>query len=534
MSASKSSGGSFAPLRQPVFAVLWAATVLGNTGSFMRDVASSWLMTDLSAAPAAVAMVQAAGTLPIFLLAIPAGVLSDILDRRKFLIAVQLLLASVSITLMALSHMGLLSVSALIALTFMGGIGAALMGPTWQAIVPELVPREDVKGAVALNSLGINIARSIGPAAGGLLLASFGAAVTYGADVASYVLVIAALVWWPRAKEANDALSEGFFGAFRAGLRYTRASRSLHVVLLRAAVFFAFASAVWALLPLVARQLLGGDASFYGILLGSVGAGAIGGALVMPRLRQHFGADGLLFGSALVAALVMAALSLAPPQWLAVVILLFLGAAWITALTTLNGAAQAVLPNWVRGRGLAVYLTVFNGAMTAGSLGWGAVGEVAGVSGTLLIGACGLFVAGLIMHRIKLPSGDADLVPSNHWPEPLVAEPVPHDRGPVLILIEYHVEKHQRTAFLHALDELSHERRRDGAYGWGVTEDAADPEKMVEWFMVESWAEHLRQHKRVSLADADLQGKVIAYHSRPERPVVRHFLTINRPGSVSA
>ncbi|MFA1625507.1 MFS transporter [Rhizobium mongolense] len=530
MSVTKSSG-SFAPLRQPVFAVLWAATVLGNTGSFMRDVASSWLMTDLSAAPAAVAMVQAAGTLPIFLLAIPAGVLSDILDRRKFLIAVQILLASVSLTLMALAHTGLLTISSLIGLTFLGGIGAALMGPTWQAVVPELVPREDVKSAVALNSLGINIARSIGPAAGGLLLAAFGAAVTYGVDVATYVLVIAALIWWPRAKDANDALSEGFFGAFRAGLRYTRASPTLHVVLLRATIFFAFASAVWALLPLVARQLLGGDASFYGILLGAVGAGAIGGALVMPRLRQRFDADGLLLGSALVTALVMAALSLAPPQWLAVVILLFLGAAWITALTTLNGAAQAILPNWVRGRGLAVYLTVFNGAMTAGSLGWGAVGEVAGVSGTLVIGAGGLLVAGLIMHRIKLPSGDADLVPSNHWPEPLVAEPVPHDRGPVLILIEYNVEKHHRTAFLHALDKMSHERRRDGAYGWGVTEDSADPQKIVEWFMVESWAEHLRQHKRVSNADADLQGQMLAYHSGTDKPVVRHFLAINRPGA---
>lgn len=531
MSAAKSSSGSFAPLRQPVFAVLWTATVLGNTGSFMRDVASSWLMTDLSAAPAAVAMVQAAGTLPIFLLAIPAGVLSDILDRRKFLIAIQLLLAGVSISLMLLSYMGMLSVSALIGLTFLGGIGAALMGPTWQAIVPELVPREDVKSAVALNSLGINIARSIGPAAGGLLLAAFGAAVTYGADVATYILVIAALLWWPRAKNADDALSENFFGAFRAGLRYTRASKPLHVVLLRATIFFAFASAVWALLPLVARQLLGGDAGFYGFLLGSVGAGAIGGALVMPRLRQRFDSDGLLLGSAVVTALVMAALSLAPPQWVAVVVLLFLGAAWITALTTLNGAAQAVLPNWVRGRGLAVYLTVFNGAMTAGSLGWGAVGEAAGVPGTLLIGAAGLLIAGFIMHRIKLPSGEADLVPSNHWPEPLVAEPVAHDRGPVLILIEYHVEKHHRTAFLHALNEMSQERRRDGAYGWGVTEDSADPQKIVEWFMVESWAEHLRQHKRVSNADADLQGQVLAYHSGTDKPVVRHFLTINRPGA---
>ncbi|WLD98647.1 MFS transporter [Agrobacterium leguminum] len=530
MSAAKSSASSFAPLAQPVFAVLWAATVLGNTGSFMRDVASSWLMTDLSASPAAVAMVQAAGTLPIFLLAIPAGVLTDILDRRKFLIAVQLLLASVSVTLMVLSHTGLLSVSALIGLTFLGGIGAALMGPTWQAIVPELVKREDIKSAVALNSLGINIARSIGPAAGGILLAAFGAAFTYGADVASYFVVIAALLWWPRAKNANDALAEGFFGAFRAGLRYTRASRPLHVVLLRAAIFFAFASAVWALLPLVARQLLGGDASFYGILLGAVGAGAIGGALVMPKLRDRFDADALLLGAALTTALVMAGLSFAPPKWLAIVILLFLGGAWITALTTLNGAAQAILPNWVRGRGLAVYLTVFNGAMTAGSIGWGAVGEAAGVPGTLLIGAAGLFIAGLVMHRLTLPAGDADMVPSNHWPEPLVAEPVAHDRGPVLILIEYNVEKHHRSAFLHALDELSQERRRDGAYGWGVTEDSADPQKIVEWFMVESWAEHLRQHKRVSHADADLQGKVLAYHSGLEKPVVRHFLTINRPG----
>jgi len=531
MNAAKSSGGSFAPLAQPVFAVLWVATVLGNTGSFMRDVASSWLMTDLSVSPAAVAMVQAAGTLPIFLLAIPAGVLTDILDRRKFLIAVQILLASVSLTLMALAHTGLLSVSSLIALTFLGGVGAALMGPTWQAIVPELVPRQDVKSAVALNSLGINIARSIGPAAGGLLLASFGAAFTYGADVASYIVVIAALVWWPRAKKADDALAESFFGAFRAGLRFTRASQPLRVVLLRAAIFFAFASAVWALLPLVARQLLGGDASFYGILLGAVGAGAIGGALIMPKLRGRLSADGHLLGAAIITAVVMVVLSLAPPKWVAIIVLLFLGGAWITALTTLNGTAQAVLPNWVRGRGLAVYLTVFNGAMTAGSIGWGVLGEAAGIRGTLLIGAAGLLIAGFIMHRMKLPTGDADLVPSNHWPEPLVAEPVANDRGPVLILIEYNVERQHRTAFLHAIDELSHERRRDGAYGWGVTEDSAEPEKIVEWFMVESWAEHLRQHKRVSQADADLQGKVLSYHSGAEKPVVRHFLTINQPGA---
>ena len=520
-------GSAFAPFRQSVFAVIWAATVLGNTGSFMRDVASSWLVTDLSAAPAAVSMIQAAATLPIFLFAIPAGVLSDILDRRKFLIAIQLLLAAVSATLMVLSYSGLLTVGLLIGLTFVGGVGAAMAGPSWQAIVPELVPKQDLKSAVALNSLGINIARSIGPAAGGILLAAFGAAVAYGADIVSDLIVMGALLWWPRAAATKDVLSEKFFGAFRAGLRYTRSSRELHVILFRAAIFFAFASSVWALLPLVAKNLLGGDAGFYGVLLGAVGAGAIGGALTLPRLRSRFDSDSLLLLSAIVTAVVMAVLALAPPKWVAIAALLLLGAAWIAALTTFSGVAQAVLPNWVRGRGLAVYLMVFNGAMAAGSLGWGAVAEAVGVPGTLLVSGCGLVIVAFVLHRIKLPTGEADLAPSNYWPEPLTSEPVEHDRGPVLILVEYRIARDNRANFFACLKRLSDARRRDGAYGWGITEDAADPERIVEWFMVESWAEHLRQHHRVSNADADVQRETRQFHIGQEGPVVRHFLTLD-------
>lgn len=522
-------GGSFAPLRQTLFAVLWLATVIGNTGGFVRDVASSWLMTDLSPSPVAVALVQAAATLPVFLLAIPAGVLADILDRRKLLIGIQLLLASVSIGLMLLSAAGLQSVTSLVALTFLGGVGAALMGPTWQAIVPELVEKKDLKSAVALNSLGINIARAIGPALGGLVLAAMGAAFTYGVDVASYVFVVAALLWWKRPKAPQDVLSERFVGAFRAGLRYARASRELHVVLVRAFFFFALASSVWALLPLVARQMLGGGAGFYGVLLGAVGLGAIGGALVMPKLRARMDADGLLLLASLATAAVMAFLSFAPPQWVAVAALLVLGAGWITALTTLNGVAQAILPNWVRGRSLAVYLTVFNGAMTAGSLAWGAIATQIGVPYALLAGAVGLVVVGLVAHRIKLPKGEADLAPSNHWPEPLTAAPIEHDRGPVLILIEYQVDPTNRAEFLQLLARLSAERRRDGAYAWGVSEDAADSHLILEWFTVESWAEHLRQHHRVSKADADVQDEVLRLHRGEGKPVVRHFLAIDHP-----
>ncbi|OJA04335.1 MFS transporter [Halomonas sp. QHL1] len=524
-----SPDSAFAPLRQTLFAVLWAATIIGSIGSFVRDVTSAWLVTDLSSSPAAVAMVQAAATLPVFLLAIPAGVLSDMLDRRKLLICVQLMLACVSVCLVILSLTDQHSVASLIMLTFIGGIGVALMGPTWQAIVPELVDKKDFKNAVGLNSLGINIARAVGPALGGLLLASMGAAFTYGVDVLSYAVVIAALIWWKRPATQRDALSERFPGAFRAGLRYARGSHELHVVLLRAFLFFAMASSVWALLPLVARQLLEGGPGFYGILLGAVGLGAIGGAVIMPRLRTYLSADGLLLTSALVTSAVMALLSLSPPKWLAVSSLLILGAGWITALTTLNGVAQAILPNWVRGRSLAVYLTVFNGAMAAGSLAWGVIAQGIGVPLAFLSGAVGLAAIGCIAHRIKLPKGESDLMPSNHWPEPLTATPVEYDRGPVLIQIEYRIALEDRSAYLKILARLSAERRRDGAYAWGITEDSADPTLMLEWFQVESWAEHLRQHKRVSKSAADIQEEVLRFHQGEERPVVRHFLTFNHP-----
>ena len=524
---NNSSAGSFAPLKHSMFALLWVAAILGNVGSFMRDVASSWMVTELSASPTAVALIQTAASLPVFLLAIPAGVLSDILDRRRFLIAVQVLLACVSGTLLILSKTNALTVEYLVALTFVGGIGAALMGPTWQAIVPELVPREDLKNAVALNSLGINISRAIGPAAGGLLVASFGAAMAYGADVSSYLIVIVALLLWKRPPATDSGLSEQFLGAFRAGLRYARSSRELHVVLLRAAVFFLFASSVWALLPLLTRRMLGGTAGFYGVMLGAVGAGAIIGALLLPKLRQRLSADGLVLLSSVLSAGVMAALSLAPAQWIAVALMLVLGAGWIIALTTFNGVAQAVLPNWVRGRGLAIYLMVFNGAMAGGSLGWGLFAQEVGIPTALLVGGVGLVIASLLFNRVKLPSGEADLQASNHWPEPMLAEPVAHDRGPVLIQIEYRIARKNLAAFMQAMQQVERERRRDGAYAWGIAEHTGETERVIEWFMVESWAEHLRQHQRVSKADADMQAEALRFHEGAAPPVVHHFLALH-------
>ncbi|QPF74040.1 MFS transporter [Roseateles sp. DAIF2] len=516
------------PLRQRTFAVLWVATIAGNIGSFMRDVASAWVVTDLSPSPAAVALIQAAATLPVFLLAIPAGVLSDILDRRRFLIAIQLLLAAVSGTLMLLAHFQALTLPWLLLLTLLGGVGAALMGPTWQSIVPELVPREQLRDAVALNSLGVNVARALGPAAGGLLLGLAGAPVTYGTDVLSYLMVITALLWWRRPAPGPDPMAEQFASALRAGLRYTRASPELHRVLLRAVLFFASASAVWALLPLVARELLRGDASFYGLLLGAVGLGAIAGALMLPRLRARLDSDGLLLAAGLSAAAVLALLALAPPKALALALMALLGMAWIVALTTLGGAAQAILPNWVRGRGLAVYLTVFNGALTLGSLAWGAVAQWSGIPAALLIAAASLAISSMVARAWALPRSEADPLPFVHWPEPpQPAADAEMARGPVIVQIEYRVASANRPAFLHKLQELALVRRRDGASAWGVAEDLERPELLVEWFIVESWAEHQRQHRRGSHADADLQQTLRQWHTGEQAPAVRHLLALS-------
>jgi len=518
--------GAFAPLHHRLFAVIWAATVLGNIGTFMRDVASAWLVTDIAASPATVAMIQAAGTLPVFLLAIPAGVLSDILDRRRLLIAIQIGLGVVSAVLALLAGTRNVSVTGLIALTFLGGVGAALAIPAWQAITPELVPHSEIKGAVALNSLGINIARSIGPALGGLLLAVVGATTIYGLNVLTYLVVANALVWWRRAADADDGLRERFGGALRASLRYAKANRELHRLLWRAALYFAFASAVWALLPIVARQEIGGGPSFYGLMLASVGAGAVAGAILLPRVRARLGQDQLVLVSSLVTAASTALLALTDLETVAIIVTFVLGTAWIAMLTTFNATTQGILPNWIRGRGLAIYFTVFNGAMAVGSLGWGFMAQGIGTDMTLFVAGIALAIMAAFAHRAPLPRGESDLTPSLHWPEPALAEPVAHDRGPVLITVTYRIQRSDRPAFLAALDQLSEERRRDGAYAWGVSEDAADPERLMEWFFVESWAEHLRQHRRVSKVDADVQTEARRFHQGPGDAVVQHFLAL--------
>ncbi len=523
---------AWAPFSSRAFLVVWLAVLVSNTGTWVRDVASGWLMTELSPSPLAVALVQGATTLPVFLLSLPAGALADIVDRRKFLIGVQAFLLLVGLALALAVGSGAMSPGLLLGLTLLGGIGAALSGPAFQSVVPELVGKAELRAAVALNSLGINVARAIGPALGGAIVAAAGAATAYLVDAASYVLVIGAFLWWRRAPAPSDLPPEAFGGAVRTGLRYAAGSAELRRVLVRAAAFFLFASAYWALLPLVARGKLQADAAFYGVLLACIGAGAVAGALLLPRLKLS-GGTLVLAGTALTSA-ATAALALSGARWLAPVLLFAAGAAWIAVLTNLNVAAQSVLPNWVRARGLAVYLMVFFGAMTAGSALWGAVAQAVSVEAALLAAAAGGLAAGFAAAALApLPAGEADLAPSLHWPEPATAGPVPGERGPVMVAIEYRVDPADRRAFLEALHRLSRVRRRDGAFGWRALEDAEDPRRFEEVFFAASWLDHLRQHRRVTKADAELQAAVLALHRGEAPPRVRHMLAA-RPGDEGA
>ena len=519
---------AWSPFAYRAFALLWAATLISNIGTWMHDVGAGWLMTTLNPSPAIVALVQAATTAPIFLFALFAGAVADRVDRRRFLLLVNLVLTGISGAMAALTAAGAMTPGLLLAFTFAIGTGAALMAPAWQAVVPSLVPRESLQPAIALNSMGINIARAIGPALGGFLISAVALSAPFVVNAASYLVIIAALfLWKPEAGPAKTLPPEPLFGAMATGLRHASRNGALKATLVRSFGFFIFASAYWALLPLVARGLEGGGAEIYGVLLAAIGGGAVAGALALPPIRKRIDANRLVAAGTLITAAAMALLGLATSAAMALPAAVLGGLGWITVLTSLNVSAQSALPNWVRARGLAIALMVFFGCMSAGSAAWGQVATATSIPIALLIAAAGAVLAIPLTWRDKLGQGEAiDLSPAMSWPEPVVAEDLDAapDRGPVMVTIRYRIDKADTPAFLAAMHELSDERYRDGAHDWGVYQDAADPSVWIEWFFLPSWAEHLRQHERATKHDQEIHARTRRFHRGAEPPEVSHFL----------
>jgi MFS family permease len=512
-------------MRYPVFRWLWLATVVSNIGTWMYNAASGWLMTSLNPSALIVSLVQVANSLPLFLFALPAGALADMVDKRRLILALEILTTLLSAAFALLIAMHIVDPPLLLLFAFVLGTLAALEAPAWQAIVTLLVPGPALSSAIAINSLGINISRVIGPAITGAIILGLGIAAPFWLDAFSNAGVIAVLLLWrpQRPKTLPGLPSERLTGAIRAGVRYARYNRDLRATLVRAVGFFLFASAYWALLPLVARSQLHGGPGLYGTLLAAIGAGAIGGALLLPRARARLGPDGVVMLGEAGTAAALVLFGLAQQPWLALIACLLAGVSWISVLATLNVSAQTVLPDWVRGRGLAAYVTVFFGTMTVGSALWGFVAEHLGLASAHYLAGAAALLALWMTRRWRLQSGPvADLTPSMHWPEPVLAAGTQDDAGPVLVTAEYQVAAEHREAFLAAIVPVARERRRDGAYDWHIFHDSAHPERMLETFLIDSWLEHLRQHQRVTRADRALEERLQRYARGPPR--ITHYI----------
>ena len=511
------------------FTVIWTASVLSNVGTAMFDTASGWLITSLDANPMIVSLVQVAVSLPLFLFTLPSGALADVIDSRRLLIAVELAILAISVVFAGLVSLNLANPALLLATTFLLGMGGALTSPAWGATTPLLVPREELESATALNGVGFNVGRAAGPALGGLVIAALGIAVPFWIFAASNVVIVAALIWWRKPRKAAESLpAERLVSAVRAGVRHAANNQYLRATLMRVLAFFPFASAYLALLPLLARHQISGGPQDYGILLGAIGVGAVGGSLAMRWLRDELGPDRLVAAGSVVAAFALVLFGLAHEPTVAICACLLAGASWTVVITKLYVSAQVALPDWARGRGLAVFLSFVFGATTVGSAVWGKLSAMAGLPIAYFVAAAGVVLGIPLAWRWKLQTGAGiDFSPAAHWRAPTVARKVENNQGPVLAVVEYRVEAANRAEFLGSVDELGHARRRDGAYAWGVYEDVADAGRFIETFTIDSWLELMHQRERVTNADEMLVNRV--RHLLAEPPRVTLSVSSERP-----
>ncbi len=525
----KEQVGPWTPLNNKVFRMVWIATLCSNIGSWMQEVGAGWLMTSLAPDPLMVSLVQAAITIPFFILAVPAGALADILDRRLFLIGTQIWMAASAAVLGILTLSGLTTAWTLLLLTFCLGAGAAMMMPAWGAIVPELVRRDELQSAIALNTIAMNSARAIGPALAGIIIAVTGPGAVFVLNAVSFFAVIFAIKKWRRRPNTSSLPQEQLRGAIRAGLRYARHSPELRAVLARGCAFFIFASAPWALLPLIVRQQLQSGPGTYGFMLACIGIGAICGALLLPRMYGRASRDILVAVTSCTYALAMLGLAYATSVFEAAPAMLVIGISWMTVFSSLTTAAQTALPGWVRARGLALHWVIYTSGFAVGSVIWGKIASIIDIPTALVLAAIGAFVGIIAAWRFEIGQHDVvDLSPSLDWSAPLAPDPHAMDRGPIMVSIEYEIDVRRQREFIRALKQLRHVRQRNGAYMWEVLCDINRPGIMVEIFMVESLVEHLRQRERMTVSDKLKRDTVREFHIGEEDPKITRLLGLTQ------
>lgn len=486
---------TWAPLRVRAFRALWTAQLASMIGTWMQTVGAQWLLVTAPNAATLVALVQTAAMVPTLLLALPAGALADIVDRRRLLIGLQVFQLVVGAVLVTLTLVGRLGPAALLGLTFLLGCGQALTVPGYQALVQDLVPRTQLRSAAALNGVAMNLARAVGPALAGLLIARVGVAAVFALNAATFAAFALVLAGLPRGTTTTTMLPERFTGALIAGARYVRHAPPVRRMLLRILLFVAPGTALWALLPLVASQLLGLDATGYGLLLAALGIGAVTGAIVLPNVTARVSASQLILTAGLVFAAATTVCALVPHATVVVLVLLPAGLAWLSMLATMSGTLQVFLPGWVRARGLAIYQMVFAGGQALAALVWGVLAELVGVVPTLLTAAALLALGALSVLAWPLhdtAGWDRDL--AAYWPEPHLQLEPELENGPVTVVITYTVPPPRVPDFLAAMAPVRRMRLRTGAQSWTLHRDGAAPDHFIEIASYPTWAEHLRQH----------------------------------------
>ena len=517
---------ALAPLKERTFRMLWLAWLAANMTMWMNDVAAAWLMTQLTSSPVMVALVQTASTLPVFLLGIPSGALADIVDRRRYFAFTQLWVSITALVLAALSWADALTAPLLLMLTFVNGIGLAMRWPVFAAIVPEVVPREQLSPSIALNGIAMNLSRVIGPVLAGVLLAAVDEAFVFALNALLAGVALVLILKWRRLRKTSALPGERFVGAMRAGLNFALQSPRLKVVLLRVFLFFLQSTALLALLPLVARDMHGGGPATFTVMLACLGGGAVIAAFYFPRWRARWNRDQFVTWGTLMHAALSLLIVYVHELWVALPAMALVGMAWISVANSLTLSAQVALPDWVRARGMAIYQMALMGGASAGSLLWG---QTAGwfTVPTAVAAAAAFGVAVVLALRNLTLEVKAD---PDYTPHPVdqgrleAPQAVADEDGPVMTTLEYHVDATRMADFFNVMQRTRRARLRQGALSWGLFRDAADPGCVIEYFVDENWIEHQRRLERFSAFDADLRKERLAFHLGAEPPRVKRYI----------
>jgi MFS family permease len=521
------------PFTFALFRTIWIASLVSNIGTWMQNVAGVWLVTTLTTSTLLVALMQTATSLPSFLLSVPAGALADLTDRRRMLLFTQGFMACMATLLGVLTLMGSITALGVLSFTFLLGMGAALNGPVWQTITPELIPRPVLPFALTLNGVSINVARAVGPAIGGVIISYFSPGYVFLLNGVSFLGTWVVIYSWQRNVAVSSVPAENFIGALRAGVRYVQYSPAIYAILIRAFTFSFGASAMWALLSIVVARRLQLDSGAYGVMLSWLGAGAVTGAFTTGKINRRFSVNHRVLIAIGMFTCTNLSLAFFPSVYMLYPVMFLSGMAWLMIMTSFNTTVQLNLPKWVQARVLSIYMLVFQGGMALGSVAWGTIADHLSLWMALVSAAAWLLLSAFLGIPFPISSAEnLNLAPAEHWPEPAVQGDIDPDDGPVVVMVEYQVKVADIPAFRQSVDQLVRLRLRDGALRAGVFADVTNPTRITEFFYVATWGEHQRQHHRFTKEDLAIENRVIQFHTGAVPPRVTHYIAFPKAPNV--